>query len=153
MNNQLIKQQIQVHVVLFFPWQKSEGCHRGWHQHARWCAFGKCSVRRDWTPEVAVWCLVTWCHTGQPYGSRRCARVRKQDAKAIKTSSTILLKMDVKRHLCFPQQESSHHLGHAGAPEWCLQGGRRGWTRERPLPEGAWCHHISGHQSKGATTY
>lgn len=80
-----MKQQIQVRVVFLFPWQKSEGCHRGWHQHARRCAFWKCSVRRDRTPEMAVWCLVTWCHTGQSYGSRRCARVREQDAETIKT--------------------------------------------------------------------
>lgn len=36
---------------------------------------------------MAVWCLVTWCHTGQSYGSRRRARVREQDA------------MDYVRHL------------------------------------------------------
>lgn len=66
---------------LFSGWQESEGCYSSWHQHACRRAFWECAVWRDRTSEMAVRCLVTWCHIGQSYGSRWCARVREHKDK------------------------------------------------------------------------
>lgn len=131
-SRQLIKRQIEVHLLLnclllyicvqiqdnwnthstfatYFPWQKSEGRHWGWHQHACGRAFGECSVWRDRTPEMAVWCLVTWRHTGQSYGSGGCARVSDWNAE-----TRIMMKAEIKRQQCM----TSLFAGEFTSPRW-----------------------------------
>lgn len=66
---------LQAIILLLSP-QEGSRCHWSGYQHARWCPFRKCSVWCDWPSEVAVWCVVTWRDTSQPYGGRWCARVR-----------------------------------------------------------------------------
>lgn len=55
--------------------QAGTGGHRSGYQHESWRALGQRALRCDWPPQMAVWCMVTWCHAGQSYGVRRPSRV------------------------------------------------------------------------------
>lgn len=49
--------------------------HRSGYQHESRCTLGQCALRCDWPSQVAVWCVVTWRHSGQSHGVRRPCRV------------------------------------------------------------------------------